>query len=246
LVLPINEVSEETVRLPTEVENMVLGAALSETIANYSAKFEVDKPVLLITEDHPEMRAFIAKTLAPYFEIKQAENGKVALDVLKTQRVDVVISDVMMPVMDGFELLEAIKKDKSLHQVSVIMLTARADHDDKLYALTLGIDDYLTKPFNASEFLARIKNILENRIKIIRKNNNNDVDQVDKIDLVKVYGLVEREMEVLDLLVKRYSNQEIAEALFISRNTVKFHVKNIYIKMNIKTRQEAVDKFIQS
>ncbi|MFT6215100.1 MAG: signal transduction histidine kinase/DNA-binding NarL/FixJ family response regulator [Roseivirga sp.] len=248
LILPVKEVFEETIVMLAAFESEALEIALNETIINYSAKFELDKPVLLITEDHFEMRAFIAKTLMPYFDIKQAENGEVALKILRSQRIDIVISDVMMPVMDGFELLEAIKKDKSLHQVSVIMLTARADHDDKLYALTLGIDDYLTKPFHASEFLARIKNILENRIKIIRKinNNNNNVDQVDTIDLAKVYGLVEREVEVLDLLVKRYPNQEIAEALFISRNTVKFHVKNIYIKMNIKTRQEAVDKLGQS
>jgi signal transduction histidine kinase/DNA-binding NarL/FixJ family response regulator len=247
LVLPINEVSEETVVQPTEVENMVLGAALSETIANYSAKFEVDKPVLLITEDHPEVRAFIAKTLAPYFEIKLAENGKVALDVLKTQRVDVVISDVMMPVMDGFELLEAIKKDKSLHQVSVVMLTARDDHDDKLFALTLGIDDYLTKPFSSSEFLARIKNILENRIKIIRELRlfeelSQDSKSRELEDFIQAYDFSEREMEVMKLLAKRMTNVEISEALFISQNTVKFHIKNIFGKLDLTSRKEAADK----
>lgn len=236
--LPLKEVLEETVIPLSLPESQELGEALNGTIQRYTEKFNIDKPVLLITEDHPEMRAFIAQTLSPYFAIRQAENGKVALGVLQSERIDIVISDVMMPVMDGFELLEAIKADQSLHRVSLIMLTARTDHNDKLYALTLGIDDYLTKPFNASEFLARIKNILENRIKIIREIDKADAG-VNLADLARQYELVEREVEVLELLAKRYTNPQIAEALFISRNTVKFHIKNLFWKMGIKTRQEA-------
>lgn len=239
--LPMKEVLEETIVPISRVEDKELGKALTATVERYIEKFELDKPVLLITEDHPEMRAFIAQTLAPYFEIRQAENGKVALGILNAERIDIVISDVMMPVMDGFELLEAIKREPSLHQVSLIMLTARADHEDKLYALTLGIDDYLTKPFSASEFLARIKNILENRIKIIREFEK--IDSKEGLsDLAKQYDLVEREVEILNLLAQRYTNPQIAEALFISRNTVKFHIKNLYGKMGIKTRQEAAER----
>ncbi len=237
--IPIKEVRAETVALLSSIDDQSLQEALKNTVTHYSERFKVDRPVLLITEDHPEMRDFIAKTLAPYFEIRKAENGKVALDVLKRERIDIVISDVMMPVMDGFELLEEIKKDEALHQVSLIMLTARADHEDKLYALTLGIDDYLTKPFNASEFLARIKNILDNRIKILRGPSAND--QADIKAFIEQFDLVEREVEVLSLLSKRYSNPQIAEELSISRNTVKFHLKNIFLKLDITSRTEAVD-----
>ena len=238
--IPLNEVKEETVAIQSLAKDETLQAALADTISRYSQRFKIDRPVMLVTEDHPEMRTFIAKTLNPYFEIVQAENGKVALDVLRSQQVDIVISDVMMPVMDGFELLEEIKKDDRLHQVSLIMLTARADHEDKLYALTLGIDDYLTKPFNASEFLARVKNILENRIKIIREMNAKGDSDLN--DFIQRYDLVEREVEVLSLLSQRYSNPQIAEALSISRNTVKFHLKNIFLKLEITSRAEAEDK----
>lgn len=239
--LPVRQVLEETIVTLSQVEDKALEEAMVNTIEKYAQKFQVNKPVLLVTEDHPEMRAFIAKTLAPYFDIRQAENGKLALEVLNSERVDIVISDVMMPVMDGFELLEEIKKNEALHQVSLIMLTARADHEDKLYALTLGIDDYLTKPFNASEFLARIKNILDNRIKIIREvNKTDDMDSLS--DLARQYDLVEREIEILELLAKRYTNPQIAEALFISRNTVKYHIKNLFGKMGIKTRQQAAER----
>ena len=238
--IPLNEVKEETVAIQSLAKDETLQVALADTISRYSQRFKIDRPVMLVTEDHPEMRTFIAKTLNPYFEIVQAENGKVALDVLRSQQVDIVISDVMMPVMDGFELLEEIKKDDRLHQVSLIMLTARADHEDKLYALTLGIDDYLTKPFNASEFLARVKNILENRIKIIREMNAKGDSDLN--DFIQRYDLVEREVEVLSLLSQRYSNPQIAEALSISRNTVKFHLKNIFLKLEITSRAEAEDK----
>jgi DNA-binding NarL/FixJ family response regulator len=192
------------------------------------------------------MRAFIAQTPQPYFEIYTAENGQLALDILNCTHVDIVVSDVMMPVMNGFELLEAVKANKALHQISFIMLTASAGQDEKLYALTLGIDDYLTKPFNASEFLARIKNILENRIKIIRELKqfealNQETESDELVAFIKTYNFSDREVEIIRLLAKRMTNPEIADALFISRNTVKYHVKNIFGKLGISSRLEALE-----
>lgn len=244
---PLKEVTEEVVVPLSETEATSVDSALRETINRYAIRFEVGKPVLLVTEDHPEMRAFIVQTLQPYFEIRQAENGKVALEILKAERIDIVLSDVMMPVMDGFELLEAIKQDESLHEVSLIMLTARAEQEDKLFALTMGIDDYLTKPFHASEFLARIKNILENRIKILRELKGLESGEsggftTNSTALMKTYDLSEREVEVVRLIAKRYSNPEIAEKLHVSRNTVKTHLKNIYSKMDIRSRVEVTDR----
>lgn len=244
---PYEEVNSEVIIPLSEVDGVDLDIALKATVKKYKTKFEVGKPVLLVTEDHPEMRSFIAKTLQPYFEILQAENGKVALEVLRANRIDIVISDVMMPIMDGFELLEEIKKDETLHEISLIMLTARAEQEDKLFALTMGIDDYLTKPFNASEFLARIKNILENRIKILRELKGIDSlsDQTFATDIqtiVEKYDLSQREVEVIQLITKRYSNPEIAEHLHVSRNTVKTHLKNIYSKLAINSRTEVTEK----
>jgi signal transduction histidine kinase/DNA-binding NarL/FixJ family response regulator len=246
LELPIKEVKEETLVPLTGTESKRLKSSLDETITKYSEKFALERPVLLITEDHPEMRAFIAQTLQPYFEIHTAENGQRALDILNQTHIDIVISDVMMPVMDGFELLEAIKANEALRQISFIMLTASAGQDEKLHALTLGIDDYLTKPFNASEFLARIKNILENRIKIIRELKqfeqlNLDSKSVDLESFIKTYDFSERELEIMKLLAKRMTNPEIADALFISRNTVKYHIKNIFGKLGVRSRLKALE-----
>ncbi len=245
--LPAKKVDQETI-IPLTVSNhSIVEETLKETIKQYSEKFNVDRPLLLITEDHPEMRAFIAQTLAPYFSIMQAENGEVALEILQENTIDIVISDVMMPVMDGFELLEAIKQDESLHHVSLVMLTARADQEDKLHALAMGIDDYLTKPFSAAEFLARIKNILENRIKVIKEfralSTNSDGNKAESLtSIIKEYGLSEREGEVIGLLAKRLTTSEIAEQLFVSTNTVKFHVKNLYLKLGVSSRSEVLNR----
>lgn len=244
---PFEEITTDVILPSASIGYEDLEIALKHTIKKYASRFDVGKPVLLITEDHPEMRAFIAQTLQPYFEVRQAENGRVALETLKKERIDIVVSDVMMPEMDGFELLEAIKQDKSLHEVSLVMLTARAEQEDKLFALTMGIDDYLIKPFNASEFLARIKNILENRIKLLRELNGIESQgsipfSADVQALMKAHDLSERELEVIPLIAKRYTNPEIAEHLHVSRNTVKTHLKNIYSKLDISSRSEITEK----
>lgn len=239
----LKRITEQVLVPLTQAQSEQVEETLTQTIERYSKHFQVDKPVLLITEDHPEMRAFVSKTLEPYFQIMEAENGRKALDILSEKSVDIIISDVMMPVMDGFELLEQIKMNDHLKEVSIVMLTARADSEDKLQALTMGIDDYLTKPFSAAEFLARIKNILENRIKILRRlkkeENTSENGQANQFtQLIEQYELTEREVEILELLGKRYSNQEIADALFVSTNTVKYHLKNLYQKLGISNRSE--------
>lgn len=118
---------------------------------------------VLIVEDLMDMRLFLSVLLSQYYQVKTAENGQQALRLLEEndKEIDLVISDVMMPVMDGFELLEKLKNDSKRAQIPVIMLTARTAERDKLKALKIGVDDYLQKPFSNRELLARIKNVLE-------------------------------------------------------------------------------------
>lgn len=218
---------------------------MDQTVNDYSSKFDLDRPKLLLVEDHSEMRSFISELLRPYFSILEAENGRIALRKLSKTPVDLIISDIMMPEMDGLELLEAVKQEPALRFTSMVMLTARNDEEGKLNALTLGIDDYITKPFNHAELIARVRNILENRIKLIYDLNLLDPtvnittnEEKVKEDFKMKFLLSDRETDVLWLLSKRYSNMEISEALFVSVNTVKFHIRNIFSKMEIKNRSE--------
>jgi signal transduction histidine kinase/DNA-binding response OmpR family regulator/ligand-binding sensor domain-containing protein len=121
---------------------------------------------ILIVEDHPEIRNFIYSILELDYNVLTASNGLEGLAVLQNnpQNIDLIISDVMMPQMDGFEMLETIKSDKNWQHTPMIMLTARASEEDKLHALTIGVHDYLTKPFSIEELKARINNLLHNAL----------------------------------------------------------------------------------
>ena len=122
-----------------------------------------DKAKLLIVEDNKDMRMYIQSVLSNTFQCYTAENGQVAWDWLNDAtkiQPDLIISDLMMPFMDGFELLEKIKASDKWRTTPVIMLTARSAQDDRLKALTIGIDDYLTKPFDAEELVVRVNNLL--------------------------------------------------------------------------------------
>lgn len=117
---------------------------------------------ILSVEDHPDMSDYISQLLITDYEVISAGHGKEALEILKKERIDLIISDVMMPEMDGFSLLRILKANDLYSGIPIIMLTARAEDNDKLDALTIGVDDYLTKPFLADELRARVKNLLRN------------------------------------------------------------------------------------
>lgn len=135
-----------------------------------SAETEVDssfpaserKPVVLIVEDNDEMRYYLKEILGPHLEIAEASHGREALTWLKSSSPDLIISDVMMPEMDGHEFLRQLKSNEALRGIPVVMLTARAAEEDLLQGLGLGVDDYIIKPFNAKELRIRIRNLLMN------------------------------------------------------------------------------------
>lgn len=122
----------------------------------------------MIVEDNLDLRNYIADILrGANYPILEAENGREALDLLqkleaKQQLPQLILSDIMMPVMDGFQLLRTLKDTPTFQQIPVVMLTARADIRDKLTALRIGVDDYLLKPFDEEELVVRIQNLLKN------------------------------------------------------------------------------------
>ncbi|MBL6447602.1 tetratricopeptide repeat protein [Fulvivirga sp. 29W222] len=115
---------------------------------------------VLIVEDNPDMQQFVQGLLNDKYITSLAPNGKAALQILKEEAIDIVISDVMMPEMDGYVLLKHLKDSDKYRNIPVIMLTALYSEGPKLEALTLGVDDYLSKPFSPKELLARVSNLL--------------------------------------------------------------------------------------
>lgn len=160
-----------TLSIPAEItltnsdqilSSLSLDAGL-ETISETSGTSYTKKTYsILVVEDNEDMQNFIASIFSSEYKITQAYNGKEGLEILTNNsgEIDLIISDVMMPEMNGFEFLNRLKQDKNYLNIPVIMLTARAALKDKLHALTIGVDDYLTKPFEIEELRARVKNLI--------------------------------------------------------------------------------------
>jgi signal transduction histidine kinase/DNA-binding response OmpR family regulator len=130
---------------------------------------DISKPTVLVVEDQQDVRKYICDKLSELYTVKEAKNGKEGLESAKQHIPDLVISDVMMPQMDGFELCKLLKTDDFTSHIPVILLTARAEDIDKLTGLETGADAYLIKPFNSKELLLRVHNLVELRNKLRKK-----------------------------------------------------------------------------
>ena len=115
---------------------------------------------ILIVEDHIEMNAYLADVLSTHYNCDVVFDGKLALEKLQSTTFDLILSDVMMPHVDGFELLKLVRQSVTHRLTPFVLLTARAFENDVLKGFRLGVDDYVTKPFNVTELKARIKNLL--------------------------------------------------------------------------------------
>ena len=134
---------------------------------------------LLIVEDNPELLMLMHQLMSTYYNIYIAQNGIEALDIIHKKQIDLIISDVMMPEMDGFELTKQLKEDPDYAHLPIILLTAKREMDDEQRALLLGADDYLTKPFKLKELKIRVDNIIQNR-KRARTENKAEESQEEE------------------------------------------------------------------
>ncbi len=122
------------------------------------------KPKLLIVEDDLEMSRYLDEILSKDYSCIAAPDGKEGLEILNEQKVDIIISDIMMPNMDGFEFREKVRMNKEWIKIPFVMLTARTLAEDKIHGFKLGVDDYITKPFNSKELFARVNNLIINKL----------------------------------------------------------------------------------
>ena len=116
---------------------------------------------VVVADDNADMRQYLRALLAPYFRVEEAADGEQALAAVRRERPAALLSDVMMPRLDGFELLAALRADASLRTLPVILLSARAGEEARIEGLDAGADDYLIKPFTARELLARVSALIE-------------------------------------------------------------------------------------
>ncbi len=131
-----------------------------EEPAQGTPQAELDGRVLLV-DDNADMRRYVTRILGAYWEVETAADGLTALEAARRRIPDLVLTDVMMPGMDGFELLHALRKEPGTSRVPVVMLSARAEREAAIEGLDAGADDYLVKPFTACELIARVRANLE-------------------------------------------------------------------------------------
>ena len=191
---------------------------------------------LLIVEDNTDMRALFTDLLSDDFNLKMVNNGQEAWDLLQTDaefvsRLDLILSDVMMPEMDGYTLLGKLKETPRLARIPVIMITARADEKDKLQALRMGVDDYLTKPFSPGELVARARNLilhLEQRRNILAdersKLPNPDFENIGPAEQNWLRELEEKTIQAVDQKVP-LSASSLADKMSISERQLRRRIK---------------------
>ncbi len=206
--------------------------ALSPSQMVHQINETADKPLILITEDNEDVAQFTAAVLGSDYQIHFANDGQQGIEKAIAIIPDLIISDVMMPRKDGFELCHTLKTDERTCHIPIIMLTAKAGQESKIDGLTRGADTYLTKPFDKEELRIWVKNLLQKR-EVLRTRYANladfakqeDIENVTKDDIFikKVYTILETQAHHSDWELKH-----LYEALKISRS-------QLYRKMNALT-----------
>ena len=136
----------------------------NETLSAVSANTDETEPIsILIVEDNTELRGFLHTILAENYKVIEATNGQEGLERAQEYVPDLILSDIMMPVMDGLDMVKSIKGNRDICHIPIILLSAKSSLDDRISGLEQGIDDYITKPFSATYLKARIKSLLYQR-----------------------------------------------------------------------------------
>ena len=133
---------------------------------------------ILVVEDNVELLMLMKHLLSRKYRVETARHGGEAVEVIEKSEIDLIISDVMMPVMDGYELVKYVKNSVDYSHLPVILLTAKAQESDKMDALTVGADEYMTKPFKMKELQLRIDNLIANRQRISREFKQQSIEEV--------------------------------------------------------------------
>jgi two-component system sensor histidine kinase ChiS len=219
-------------------------------------EYRKDRHTLLVVEDNPEMLAYLVNNLRESYNVCFAVNGKEALEKLKDAPKPVlVVSDIMMNEIDGYELYDRLARRRDFAGVPFIFLTARTALDEKLQGLARGALDYITKPFEIRELLAKIGNAIKNyqllkqmvtvttKKRILKKVKQKIQEGVTRgfEENCRKYGITEKEKEIIRRILNGKIHKEICYELNIAHNTVKNHLKRIYRKCQVKTKVELLN-----
>ena len=193
---------------------------------------------VLLVDDNPKY----LKDALPYYgyNVRVAIDGIQALEILTTEKskFDIILLDVMMPNLDGWETLKAIRKLDKTKYIPIIMITALSEEQKVVAGLKNGADDYITKPFVLPNLLARMEAVL--RRTEWAEQAKSSISELPFKSKAPLKTLTNRELDVLTLAAKGANNKDIAEKLVLREVTVKSHLNSIFKKLNVTSRTQAV------
>ncbi len=189
-----------------------------------------EHPLILIVEDEADVRTYIKQRLVPSFQILEAENGQEGLEKAKQSMPDLIISDVMMPIMDGVNFCQKLKTDVQTDHIPVILLTAKADIESRLLGLKTGADDYLAKPFNSQELILRCQNLITLRKKLQQRyqagiqalQGSNTVTKGEAKFIARAINIVE-----VHLADPGFTAEVFAQQMYLSRQHLHRKLKQV-------------------
>jgi DNA-binding NarL/FixJ family response regulator len=193
---------------------------------------------ILVIEDEPEMRRNLTTILRlEKFQPLAAENGRVGVELARKEKPDVILCDVMMPELDGYGVIAALRAEAATVTIPFIFLTAKGEKPDIRAGMNLGADDYLTKPVGKADLLAAIHSRLERAAQQSTPEFKPNFDSPKPLEAV--LELTPRVAETLLWLAQGKTNGEIATILGNSESTVKKHVLEIFARLGVETRGAA-------
>ncbi len=215
----INHGSTFSFQIPVQTQKEYDASDVIEPVeydSGLTPQYDLGQSRILLVEDNAEMRNYLAQTLTPFYSIVTAENAHIALRHLDSASFDLIISDIMMPGMDGFDFKKRVNSLSQHEKTPFIFLSARALDEDKLTGLNLGVDDYITKPFITEELLVRIKNLLTHKfIREEAQNTNSAPDDAKPADssfVDQAINIVQQHIQEED-----FSVEQLAEKLHYSQ-----------------------------
>lgn len=189
------------------------------------------KGKILIAENENRMRTLIKLYLENnMYKVLEASDGQETLYLLSQEQPDLLVLDILMPKLTGIEVCETIRKDPIYQNVPILFLSSLNEKESVIKGLEVGGDDYLTKPFDPNELVARINAMLRRLRKSVEDNQETFMYE----------ELTSQEMKILLLMEKGYTNKEIASKLFLTEGTVKVYNHHIYQKLQVKNRTQAI------
>ena len=178
VTLPIESVDEQLApdlrSVATAILEEPLIAPQEDGLPETTLSAGPDAPLILIVEDNADVREYLRSHLGSNYRLVEAEDGEAGLAATREHRPDLIISDIMMPRMDGYEMCRLIKKNEDLRHIPVIMLTAKAGEHDTVEGLQSGADDYMAKPFSVTELEARVGNFISSR-RLLREKYSHEI-----------------------------------------------------------------------